>query len=628
MFKWVYGLIVLVLAAGCAGLEYRIHESRDDARAIKTLSGPASGEDLAWHGLGRLSLELKRLKAFSSELDDIAQEMTALHRTVSGKKIEFYSEDEHDRLESMLFRYLVCREALWDVASYYGKRQGLFTSSKDKVKGFIIAYSAALKVQYADTKMVVTFLEDPATVAKLNADYARCRIPAGSFDRIFNAVTSVDHLEAMEASWELFTQEADNPRSRLAKLARSDKEYAALVREIRIQRLYAKAQTDRLLDKTSILFPHMTNRLRQSKVTELAADTMKAFKTGLEACGSLLGGVTTALIKAPLATTVHWGMGDLEHMFSLCKPGDIILTVREGYLTNIIIPGEFKHGLTFIGNTAQRRSAGLSKHALGSVPAPVRRRTEQHLFRSKDATGSTANCIEAVAEGVVMSSTRRLTKLAMSKVLILRPILSPSDSVDHLATVFSHLDEPYDFKFNFADTSRLCCTESIYRSLDGRGKLSFTLIKRLGIMTLSADDIIRTFFRTLDAGNPMLEFVALAEEVPGSSDHTGHVVTGAAGLERLRAIMNIPAPSADGAEVGRAVPPSRRNGWGCLASGEELCAVDEGVLPALSSRRGGDASPYHMAAARFSMLHHFSNSSLSETANWRFPCSIPSLLSF
>ncbi len=610
MSKLSYGLMALVLTAGCTGPEYKIHESREDARAIKTLSGPASGESLAWHGLGRLSLELKRLRAFSSELDDIAQEMTALHRTVSGKKIEFYSTGEHDRLESMLFRYLVCREALWDVASYYGKRQGLFTSSSDKVKGFIIAYSAALKVQYADTKMVVTFLEEPVTVSKLNAGYARCRIPGGSFDRIFHAVTSADHLEAMEASWELFKEEADNPRSKLSKLARSDKEYGALVRSIHIQRLYAKAQTDRLLDKTSVLFPNMTNRLRQSRVTELASGTRKAFKTGLGACGSLVGGVTTTLIKAPLSTTVHWGMGDLKHMFSLCRPGDIILTVREGYLTNISIPGEFKHGLTFVGNTAQRRAAGLSKHALGGVPARIRQRTAQHLFRSKDATGSSANCIEAVAEGVVMSSTRRLTKLAMSKVLILRPILSPSDSVSHLATVFSHLEEPYDFKFNFSDTSRLCCTESIYRSLDGRGKLSFTRIKRMGIMTLSADDIIRTFFRTLDAGNPMLDSVALAEEVPGSSDHAGHFMTGAAGLERLRVIMNIPAPRADGATVG-ALPPT-----------DSPLADYDPIRLRLASP--GQVHPRLAQAMPISpsRLHTF------ETANRRSPCSIPSLPSF
>jgi len=586
--------ILLIVVCGCAGPEYSVHKSRDDARAIKTLSGPASGEDLSWHGIGRLSLELKRLEAFSSELDDIAQEMTALNRTVAGKKIEFYSIDEHDRLESMLFRYLVCREALWDIASYYGERQGLFTSSSDKVKGFIVAYRAALKVQYTDTKMVVTFMDEPVTVTKLNEGYARCRIPAGSFDRIFHAVTSVDHLEAMEASWKLFKKEADNPKSKLSKVARANAVYGELVRDIQIQRLYAKAQTDRLLDKTSVLFPNMTNRLRQSKVTALAANTKNAFKTGLGACGSLVGGVTTELIRAPLATKVHWGMGDLEAMFAMCQPGDIILTVREGYLSNIIIPGEFKHGLTFVGSASQRRAAGLSKSALAGVPAPVRQRTSRHLFRSKDVTGSVANCIEAVAEGIVMSSTRRLTQLAMSKILILRPVLSPSDRVGHLATVFSHLEEPYDFKFNFADDSRLCCTESIFQSLNGRGKVAFSLVKRMGIMTLSADDIIRTFFRTLDGGSPMLEFVALAEEVPGSSRHAGHVLTGAEGLERLRAIMNIAAPRSDGEAVSY-----------------------QPVTPVHLHLASRDTTTYSLAQA-----DSFSTSwSLSKTINRRSPCS-------
>ncbi|MBT3294382.1 MAG: hypothetical protein HN919_17875 [Verrucomicrobia bacterium] len=596
MTGWRYAVAAVVLAAGCTGPEYSIHESRDDARAIKTQSGPAAGAALDWHGAGRLSLERKRLNVFSSEMTDIGEEISALHRTVSGKKIEHYSMDEHGRIESMLFRYLVCREALWDVASYYGKRSGLFAGRSDQVKGFIIAYSAALKVHYIDTKMVVDFIDEPVTISKLNAGYADCRIPGGSFDRIFHIVTSVDHLEAMEAAWTLFREQADDPKSRLAKVARAEPEYGALVREIRTQRLYAKAQTDRLLDKTSILFPNMENRLRQSKVAELAAGTKEAVKSGLGACGALVGNAMVKLVKSPLAVEVQWNRGDLNGMFRLAQPGDILLTMREGYLSNLFIPGEFKHGITFVGSVAKRRAAGLSKQALSTVPSQLRQRTSGHLFQSKDAAGDPANCVEAIAEGVIMTSTRRLTRVAVNRVLILRPVLPPEERVRQLAAVFSRLDDGYDFKFNFVDQRKLCCTELIYRSLNGRGLMSFSLVKRMGLPTLSADDIIRTYFKTMDAGHPTFEFVALAEEDPTSAAHGGRILTGDAGLQRLRVIMNLPAPRADGSLTQWLTPPA--------GAGPPLLSLVQtrpAARPPLYSR---------------------------EPKNWRSLCSIPSLPSY
>jgi hypothetical protein len=53
-----------------------------------------------------------------------------------------------------------------------------------------------------------------------------------------------------------------------------------------------------------------------------------------------------------------------------------------------------------------------------------------------------------------------------------------------------HLGKPYDFEFDFNNSSRIVCTELVYRSYHNRGTMVFSLIKRLGRFTLTGDDII------------------------------------------------------------------------------------------------------------------------------------------
>ena len=53
-----------------------------------------------------------------------------------------------------------------------------------------------------------------------------------------------------------------------------------------------------------------------------------------------------------------------------------------------------------------------------------------------------------------------------------------------------HLGKPYDFEFDFNNSSRIVCTELVYRSYHNRGTMSFSLTKRLGRFTLTGDDII------------------------------------------------------------------------------------------------------------------------------------------
>jgi hypothetical protein len=80
--------------------------------------------------------------------------------------------------------------------------------------------------------------------------------------------------------------------------------------------------------------------------------------------------------------------------------------------------------------------------------------------------------------------------LQVDHLLVFRPLLPASEIASAIAEALGQLGKPYDFEFDFNNSSRIVCTELIYRSYHNRGNLSFSLTKRLGRFTLTGDDIV------------------------------------------------------------------------------------------------------------------------------------------
>jgi hypothetical protein len=80
--------------------------------------------------------------------------------------------------------------------------------------------------------------------------------------------------------------------------------------------------------------------------------------------------------------------------------------------------------------------------------------------------------------------------------VILRPKLNPAQIQKAMVVVHSYLGNGYDFSFDFNDAATQVCTEIIYRAFNGIGNLEFQLTKRVGNMTLSADDVCNNALET------------------------------------------------------------------------------------------------------------------------------------
>jgi hypothetical protein len=221
----------------------------------------------------------------------------------------------------------------------------------------------------------------------------------------------------------------------------------------------------------------------------------------------------------------------------MLEPGDIILTFSSGYMSNVFLPGKFKHGITYVGSPAQRKSIGLPKEDLSSVPESKIAKMKADLTLENLPSGHDADLIEAVAEGVIFNSIEEITdQHHIARMCVLRPRLNKEERIRNLTTVFLLLGNSYDFKFDFTDGSYQCCTEVIYRALHMIGPIRFKLTKRAGVQTICADDIINYY---ITAENRPFYFVLLAEEDTSYKGHKAKILTGDKGKKRLIELMEV-----------------------------------------------------------------------------------------
>ena len=483
--------------------------------------------------LNHLLVDFERLRSFSNELKDMALEMAQLQKEFGLKKRGFFTSDEHDKIERLLFRYLLCRESLWDFVNYYTNYKKLFVGEENQTTGFLLGFSAAQHLAHYSSKLVATFIDEPKVIAKLNEAYYRSDIPKGTYDRLFKHVTSVKNLKALRTASHIFSEEVENSTSTLSRLAVSDSNYRLLVSHTRQLMVETDMQILEVLQKRSVLLPEVRNQIRHTEIVS----TIKRLREGVSDNLYILRGVVFTNIgrfKSPVSSIINFTESQIEETTSMLQPGDIILTYKDGYMSNIFLPGVFKHGIIYVGSRTERQSIGLTDDIAKQVLPSKKDKLLGDLAIETLDSGYQADLIEAVAEGVVFNSLECLMTEPITRLVVLRPLLSGRDRVESLLRTFMLIGCPYDFKFDFNDATYQCCTEVIYRAFNNVGPVHFSLTKRMGLPTLSADDIIRYY---LSANPKPFEFILLADDGGSSSSNQAVVCPGVIGETRLKSLL-------------------------------------------------------------------------------------------
>lgn len=527
----------LTFTASCFGGSFKTSiDKRKDSRIYKLNS---SGENATEQNIRqeniRLSTNLKRLKKISNELASMKSEMYKMRENSKVWTVDYFPPEEHDRIENLLFRYLMIRNTLWEIIDYYKDYRIRFTSLETQTKGFIIGYSAGLHLTSNTSLLVATFIDEPAGKGKLNEAYPRSEIKAGTFDRLLSSLTSLDHMEAVKVARVLFNNEKSDNSSILYNIYAADPEYRSVIDQIDDLYNQTEERTTYILKKESLLFPKTVNRLRHSVIVGIAEKMKTRLGDNLYAIRGLLFS-NVSDIKMPLTRSLKFSEDQKRKIHSMLKPGDIILTYTAGYMSNIFLPGFFKHGITYVGTGIQRRETGLVDDPTALIAGINIQKLEKDFSTDTLESGLPADVIEAVAEGVIFNSLDLLLDTHINRMVVLRPRLSLEERKEALTIAFALLGSDYDFKFDFNDGSYQCCTEVIYRELNSRGMYNFDLIKRMGTLTLSADDILEYYIK-----NEYRPFgiVLYARKDRLSGGNRAKIYIGDDGLKPLEKLMKV-----------------------------------------------------------------------------------------
>jgi hypothetical protein len=381
-------------------------------------------------------------------------------------------------------------------------------------------------------------MNDPVAIAKLNEPFFRSEIPAGTYDRLYRNVTSKDNAHRLAAAWKLYSKDIADPDSKVVELGEEDPVYASLLGKIPTLYAGAMQQTQLILKAQTGALAKTENYISHTRAAELARDASRSFGDLQYAIRSLLFKDISRL-KNPNAHLIRFSSDQKREVYDLLQPGDIILTFTAGYISDVFIPGMFKHGITYVGSPDQRSEAGLKADSLPVVAEPERNRFNLHINQEFIPDGEKADIIEAVAEGVIFNNLAKIMDTHINRLLVLRPKLKDTERAEFLAGVFSYIGDEYDFYFDFADSSRQVCTEVHYRTLNGKGGIYFTLTERAGHETLSADDIVHYY---TEMRPQQFELVLFADEDPAARHHQARVLTGGEAEHRLMELMAASKP--------------------------------------------------------------------------------------
>ncbi len=468
-----------------------------------------------------------------AEARDIQSGLASLARTGGWRERGYFSAAEHDAIEGLLFRFVVMHSALWGEFDRWGGLQPAQVQGIDRPRAHVLVMHAGWSLAASSAGLVAQFQDDPVAVAKMNEAFYRSEIPRGSYDALRLAVTS-RRQDALRAAWHLQEEAMGEPGSPLSELAASDPAFAGLLAELPGLHEQAIASARRVEQ-------HQDDTRAQD-----ALDHSRAASLGREVAESLgdAGYATRALlfkdvsrVKSPTANLIVFSSDQKGQIHAALEPGDIILTYTAGYVSSVFIPGEFKHGITYVGGASERAAAGLSDASLPAAGEVEASRFAANLTRETLPDGSAADLIEAVAEGVKFSNLDQILDTHINRLVILRPRIGDRERAEFLAGVFAYVGDPYDFRFDFADASMQVCTEVIYRALNRKGGIEFELTTRAGHPTLSADDVVNYHLST---GGNRFDFLLYAEEDPDADDHRARVLAGEVGAKRIQALMATP----------------------------------------------------------------------------------------
>jgi hypothetical protein len=469
--------------------------------------------------------DLETLRAVVPALEQLEGEWNDARVSVGARSRGYFTPDEEDRVRQMLLAYRNYRFALYEII-YRGYEYPRIPEPERQLMVFLLGFGAALTIYAKSLKLIQAYEREPLVRKKLNEPDTKFELEADFFEEMLRGYSSPANYRGLaQAAW--FWRSNRRGIQKLAAASPGDWKWVLEV--IRRQRDMVR------------------KRLLHVLVCRLRYDWRTFGRTVLAPVRNTRYHIRSQIAGAcsQLRTTLHYEPAlkpeVLARLHPHLRPGDVLLIRAEKKITSAILPGFWAHAALFIDG-----AGGLE--SLGVAAQPMVARHGARLLKQDAGRGC---AIEAITPRVQVNPLEAV--LFADHVAVLRPRLGAEELRASVAEAFQHIDKPYDYEFDFNISTRIVCTELIYRCFHNRGPIRFTLIKRLGRYTLSGDDIMNQWLGALDC--------------PGRA--------GAAGFDLVRLVLKLDHGRAEFFEGPQGLDALRRiqGGWRPASQAAHQCVI-------------------------------------------------------
>lgn len=492
-------------------------------------SPPAKTSEKANTPSRSLAQNTQLLSTQIKSLQHLSKSFAILQKDLDRRRHPYFSAAQSDQAGLLLLRYLQSRDELQQIildAHCYPPK---------KTQAAILGQSASANLSWIESDIAARFHRDPATRKFLNSSFPHYEVPRHTYATLVKNITNPSHIHSLTSAQTELPKQLQN-NSALAQLLHTRPNYARLIEQL--PALYTRTATNiktLLGEHSPQKLASLENQIRHSKAAAVSRKLNQKIDAQLyTARGHLFKGV--ARIKNPAKSIVRFSPSQIKQIQNLLQPGDILLSFTEGYMSSVFLPGKFKHGITYIGTHKKRQQLGLTDHYLQQHA--INPRQARHLIQQANTkrltSGEEIDVIESVAEGVRLYSLKKLLKTHINRLAVLRPRFTPEQSRQQLTDTFRYVGTPYDFRYDFSDATRNCCTELTYRTLEKNGDFNFKLTKQRAHWVITADDIINYH---LDTNPKAFDFILLAEKGPAQGKYNGSILTGKQAQTRTRQLI-------------------------------------------------------------------------------------------
>ncbi len=376
--------------------------------------------------------DLDAVLQIASQLDSLRHtaEQSLISTTVRDRG--YFLPAEEDKVLANWGSYQQARAALHEVI------ESVTRSDKDpkrvKLDNFLIGFAAGTLLVEAARFLRHYLADEPAIRSKLNEAQPNLEINRDSFEKIQRSLTDPSNALRIREARDFY--EMHQPE--ITELIEERPRLSPINELIQQRRAVLDVSTTR----------YVKNRLRDRKKQITDAVLQKGLARAIYAIQQLgavaIGSLSTSPTHQPALPAAI-----AKQMASTIQRGDILVTRKESALTNYFLPGFWPHAAFSVGEG----------RVVESLKDGVKNRSLESTFQN-DA------------------------------MIVIRPLLDPSEIDLAIDRASKHIGKPYDFDFDFTRSDRMVCTEVVYRSFSGIGDMEFELTKRAGRHTLSAEDLL------------------------------------------------------------------------------------------------------------------------------------------